>query len=131
MTNKGWARLDRLMRSLHLYTGMFLVPWMLVYGASAFCLNHNRWFTEHLDVKPPRWEVVREVDFAPQDGFPSEPEEQAKAILRHLDLEGAHRIQGRPNPGQMIIFRLSLILPCQAMSIVAVSSILPRSVCHP
>jgi hypothetical protein len=85
---------------------MFLVPWMLIYGASAFCLNHNRWFIEHFDVKPPQWAVVREVDFVPPDGFPTVPEDQAKAILQDLDLEGAHRIQGKPNPSQMTIFRV-------------------------
>ena len=34
MAGSRWARLHRLMRTLHLYTGLFLVPWMLVYVAS-------------------------------------------------------------------------------------------------
>jgi len=25
-----WARVDRWMRSIHLYSGLFLVPWMMV-----------------------------------------------------------------------------------------------------
>ena len=29
------------MRALHLYTGLFLVPWMTVYAVSAFCLKHG------------------------------------------------------------------------------------------
>ena len=41
----GWSRVDRFMRAGHLYTGLFLVPWMAVYATSAFCLNHNSWFT--------------------------------------------------------------------------------------
>lgn len=107
MNRSAWARLDHLARTLHLYTGLFLVPWMAVYGLSAFFLNHNRWFTEHLDVNPPVWEEIRKVDFVPADSFPGGREEQARAILRQLDLDGAHRILGKPNPNQMVILRIS------------------------
>jgi len=107
MGKSGWVRVDRVMRWLHLYTGLFLVPWMMVYGASAFCLNHGPWINEHFGITPPEWEVAREVDFAPDDAFPKTPEEQARAILVHLDQDGPHRIQGKPNPNQMIIFRIS------------------------
>ena len=52
-------------------------------------------------------DLVREVQFTPDDAFPQVPQEQARAILRHLDLEGAHFIVGRRTPGQMIINRAS------------------------
>jgi hypothetical protein len=107
MAKKGWVRLDRLMRSLHLYTGLFLLPWVVVYGASAICLDHNQRFIEHLHVKPPQWEFVRAVDYAPEDTLPSTPKEQAEAILRRLDLKGAHRTLARFELGQLIIFRIS------------------------
>ena len=67
----GWARVDRVARSIHLYTGLFLVPWMLVYAASAFLLNHGPALREWLDIKPPRLEIVREVDFVPDGAFPA------------------------------------------------------------
>ena len=79
------------MRALHLYTSMFLVPWMMVYAISAFFLNHNEWFTEKLQLRPD-WEVLEETDFAPGPAFPEESEAQARAILQELDLDGAHRI---------------------------------------
>jgi hypothetical protein len=88
----GWTHVDRIVRSVHLYTGLFLVPWMLIYAASAFFLNHGPTFRKWLDFKPPKLEVVREVDFVPNDSFPKVPVEQAAAILRHLELEGAHRV---------------------------------------
>ena len=50
MKTSRWARWDRWMRALHLYTGLFLVPWMTVYAMSAFCLNHKEWFTERLQL---------------------------------------------------------------------------------
>lgn len=38
MKTRRWLCCDRWMRALHLYTGLFLVPWMTVYALSAFCL---------------------------------------------------------------------------------------------
>lgn len=105
MTTSLWPRMDRTMRALHLYTGVFLAPWMLVYATSALCLNHNAWVREHLESAPPRWEVVREVPFAPSDAFPVEPTDQARAILQELDLDGPHHIVGKPTPQQLLIFR--------------------------
>lgn len=32
-------------RRVHLYSGLFLLPWVLLYGASAFLFNHPRFFT--------------------------------------------------------------------------------------
>jgi hypothetical protein len=94
------------MRSLHLYTGLFLVPWMAVYATSAFCLNHGERASELLGVTPPSWKVVREVDFAPGDSFPETPAEQAAAILDVLDLDGPHRIVGNPTAAPMTILRI-------------------------
>ena len=105
MAKSWWIRTDWLMRWLHLYTGLFLVPWMMVYAASAFCLNHGPWINETFGITPPEWKTEREVSFVPHDAFPRVPEEQAGAILRHLDLEGAHRILGSPTPEKMVIFR--------------------------
>ena len=58
MAVNRWVRWDRWMRALHLYTGLFLVPWMMVYAVSAFCLNHSEWFTEGLQLAPD-WKNVR------------------------------------------------------------------------
>lgn len=107
MKRSGWARTDSLMRSIHLYTGLFLVPWMAVYATSAICLNHNQWILEHFRIAPAEWKKVRQLDFTPDDSFPLLPQAQADAIVEYLDLDGPHRIQGKPNPDQMIIMRVS------------------------
>ncbi|OHB78065.1 MAG: hypothetical protein A2Z25_24660 [Planctomycetes bacterium RBG_16_55_9] len=106
MGNNVWMRVDRVTRSVHLYTGLFLLPWILIYGTSALCLNHNQWFIDKLNIKPPYWETVRQVDFVPDDTFPQAPVEQANAILEMLELDGAHNIVGKPNRDQMIINRV-------------------------
>ncbi|MCP4611023.1 MAG: hypothetical protein GY845_20130 [Planctomycetes bacterium] len=106
MASSRWIQVDRIMRYIHLYTGLFLMPWIAVYAISAFCLNHNKLLVSKLKVTPPKWKQVKQVEFVPDDAFPSVPAEQARAILQRLDLEGPHRIQGKPNAKQMIIFRI-------------------------
>jgi hypothetical protein len=102
--NGGWSRVDRFMRAGHLYTGLFLVPWMAVYATSAFCLNHNSWFTPWLG-KPQPWETVREVRFA-ADAADQDPERQARAVLQAVDLDGPHRIQGQSTTNELVLYRV-------------------------
>lgn len=104
MKNGRWLPWDRLMRASHLYTGMFLVPWMVVYAVSAFCLNHMTWFVEK-NQPAQKLEKVHEADFAPDAEFPSDADDQAKAILEALDLDGAYRIQGVPDASQLTLWR--------------------------
>lgn len=105
MPKSVWTRLDILMRKLHLWTGLFLVPWMLVYATSTLLLNHPG-LARSLSSTPPTWKQVKSVDFTPDDSFPAEPKEQARILLVKVDLEGAHRIQGKPNPNQLVIIRI-------------------------
>lgn len=100
MGSRRWARVDRLMRAGHLYTGLFLVPWMMVYATSAFFLNHDDWFTKSKQA----WVDIRQMEFVPGDTFPKSSEEQARAILQHLDLDGAHRI-AQDDEKQLLIYR--------------------------
>lgn len=95
-----WIRVDRIMRAGHLYTGLFLVPWMMVYAISAFFLNHDAWFTD----SKPVWADQVDKKFVPDDAFPAVSEEQARAILNHLNLDGAHRIT-QDDEKQMVIYR--------------------------
>jgi len=106
MAKSFWTRTDRVMRWLHLYTGLFLVPWMAIYASSACMLNHGKWFQEHFDLKA-EWKVIREIDFTPDGAFPTgtSPEarqKQAAAILKLLDLDGPHF--ARPNPPHPKLF---------------------------
>ncbi len=106
MAKSFWTRTDRIMRWLHLYTGLFLVPWMAVYATSALVMNHGKWFNERF-MEPPEWKVIREIDFTPDDTFPAGKtaetrQEQAAAILKLLDLDGPHF--ARPNPPHPKLF---------------------------
>ena len=89
------------MRVSHLYTGLFLVPWMTVYALSAFFLNHSTWFAD----LAPKWVVVRQAAYTADAAFPKAPEEQAIVLLRHLNLEGPHNITGTPTANQLTLWR--------------------------
>jgi hypothetical protein len=107
MATLFWPKTDRFMRALHLYTGLFLTPWMLVYATSALCLNHDAWIRDLLHVVPPSWEVVREVPFTPRESLSDSPDDQANAVLQELDLDGPHHIFGKPTPQQLVVLRAS------------------------
>lgn len=107
MANNRLMKVDSVLRWIHLYTGLFLLPWVLMYGTSALCLNHNHWFLEKLNIKPAHWELEREVDFTPDENFPHEPAQQAGAIVKFLDLDGPHNVMmGQSNPNQLMINRM-------------------------
>jgi len=57
LSNQAWSRMHRFMRTVHLYSGLLLVPWMAMYATSAFCLNHSRWFTPWLG-KPQSFDAL-------------------------------------------------------------------------
>ncbi len=46
---------DKINRRAHLYLGLFLMPWLLMYGVSSFMVIHHKWF--------PRDRLGREVLF--------------------------------------------------------------------
>lgn len=100
-------RLTKFMRALHLYTGLFLVPWFLVYATSGLLINHGPLITKWLGRPQVQMEVVREESFVAPDDFPHEQPAQAKELLQFLELDGMHRLDRRSNAQRLIIFRLS------------------------
>ena len=99
---------DKINRRTHLYLGLFLMPWLFMYGASSFILIHQSWFRLE---KPPEWEPLFERTYsrpAPVQGSNNEPELRAAAqqILKDCHLEGAFWVD-KPNPDTVHIDRFS------------------------
>ena len=42
--NGSSTRLMKIIRRTHMFTGLFMLPWVLMYGLSALVFNHNSWF---------------------------------------------------------------------------------------
>ncbi len=99
---------DRINRRTHLYLGLFLMPWLLMYGVSSFIIIHQAWFRAD---KKLEWEPVFEKNYTRAisvEGANNEPGLRAVAqgILKDCDLEGAFWVD-RPNPDTLHIDRFS------------------------
>ncbi len=101
------AKLTPLMRSLHLYTGLFLGPWFLVYATSGFVLNHNAFFIKLAGMPQTQFERMQAEDFTAPDDFPETNEARARVLLQHLKLEGPHVVARPSNAQRLIVLRIS------------------------
>lgn len=101
-----WQFWDRLNRAIHLYTGLFLVPWMIVYAISAVLLNHTALFVEKYH-SPQKWETEREVDFTPGSSVSSD-DELARAVLASVQLDGPYRVAAAPDATQLTLLRYNV-----------------------
>jgi hypothetical protein len=101
---------SRIVRRVHMYLGLFLVPWMFMYAASTVVMNHREYVQSLYATKAPAMLRERELDFSRT--FPTNaPREQiAKVILSDLGLEGAHRVSGG-NGKPLVIDRQHAFLP--------------------
>jgi hypothetical protein len=98
---------DKINRRAHLYLGLFLMPWLLMYGVSSFIVIHQSWFPND---KPAR-ELLFEKEYSRAvniQGANNSPELRAAAqeILKDTDLEGAFWAD-KPRPDTLHIDRFS------------------------
>ena len=98
---------DKLNRRAHLYLGLFLMPWLLMYGLSSFIVIHHTWFP----TDRPGSELLLETAYSRPvnlQGANNSPELRAAAqgILKESNLEGAFWAD-KPNPDTLHIERFS------------------------
>ena len=98
---------DKINRRAHLYLGLFLMPWLLMYGVSSFIVIHNTWFPGD---RPGR-EVLFEKAYSHPvnlQGANNSPGLRAAAleILKECNLEGAFWAD-KPNADTLHIERFS------------------------
>ncbi len=104
---------DRINCRAHLYLGLILIPWVMMYGVSSFVISHHAsWFKSD---QPPVWEPVFERPYqhpVPDQANMSNETNRAELrmvateILKENNLEGAFYAE-RPNPGELRINRNS------------------------
>lgn len=99
---------DKINRRTHLYSGMFLMPWLMIYGISSFIVIHQPWFRAD---QPRTWEPVFERPYSRPvtvQGVNNEPDLRtlAQEILKDCQLEGAFWVD-KPNPDTLHIDRFS------------------------
>ncbi len=102
---------SKFLRRTHLYLALFLTPWILMYAASTFVMNHRVWFQKLYGGPPPTLALERELAY---DGvFPDRAgaRQIGAQILASLNLEGAFNANQRPRDGAVIINRIDPMAP--------------------
>ena len=99
------ARGSRWIRRIHLYLGLFLVPWVLLYAVSTAAMNHRELVTRWLAGAKPVWRPVATLDYSRD--FPTNLTREAigRLILDDLDLPGRHRVSGGRDGRPLVIER--------------------------
>jgi hypothetical protein len=99
---------DKINRRTHLYLGLFLLPWLLMYGVSSFIVIHQSWFGAN-KARAPEPLFERKYDrIVNMQGVNNSPELRATAqeILKDCELEGAFWVD-KPNAETLHIERFS------------------------
>src|SRR5689334_10388151 len=94
---------DTINRRTHLYLGLFLMPWLLMYGLSSFIIIHQPWFGAD---KRNAMELVYEKEYHHPVSSEADLRATAQEILKDCGLEGAFWAD-KPNPDTLHIDRFS------------------------
>lgn len=100
----------KLLRRIHLYAGLFLAPWVLMYALSTIAMNHRALFRDK-DEAAPQWHARSEHVFRGAFPHDASPQLQARTILAWLDMEGAHNARWQPQQAALVIQRQRLLDP--------------------
>ena len=96
---------SRLVRRIHMFTALFLAPWMLMYALSTLVMTHRDYVNSFYASKSPTLATERELDYS--RSFPTNMtrEEIAQRILHDIGMEGAHSVSGGRSGGPLVIQR--------------------------
>ena len=99
---------SRVVRRTHMYLGLFLVPWMLMYALSTIVMNHRAIFSAP---GPPL--VQKESEQIYQGTFPAgaTPAAMASQILADLHLNGTYSVNAARDGRRITIVRQDPVNP--------------------
>jgi hypothetical protein len=109
------STVSRLIRRIHMFTGLFLAPWMLMYALSTLVMTHREYVLSFYPSKSPAMVTDRQLDYT--HSFPTNAtrEQIAQQILRDLGLDGAHSVGGGRN-GKPLVIQRQHALPQQRIT---------------
>jgi hypothetical protein len=105
MANPG---LSLWLRRIHMYAGLFLAPWMVMYALSTVAMNHRALFRRP---GPPALEKERELAYAGRFPADAKPAQMARAILADLGFEGTHSVNAARDGSRITIQRQDPVTP--------------------
>lgn len=96
---------SRYIRRTHMYLALFLTPWVLIYALSSLVFNHlptvRGWYGGDLG----RFEQIDQFDYQASFTKETSAAEAARQILRDIDMDGSHFVQGSPTGERLTINR--------------------------
>ena len=86
----------------HLYLGLALIPWVLMYGLSSLIINHGPFFNKISDNETPLWSTKFEQEYHRPVPENADLREVATEILNEFELRNSFFVS-RPTPDRMNI----------------------------
>jgi hypothetical protein len=99
--------MTRLIRKTHLYLALALFPWVIMYAASTFVMNHRSFFRREEMGKPQALREVVRMEYRAALTTDVSPDEVAQKILKDLEMEGKFRVERSKEEHRMVIRRES------------------------
>jgi len=98
-----------LVRRTHLYLGLFLLPWVIMFGASSIPINHT------YASAPPTWTRLRAVTFnAPVSGDQAALRATGRQMMEAGGVSGGFYVS-KPNPTQINVNHPNFLPPIRMM----------------
>lgn len=97
--------ISRLVRRIHMFTGLFLAPWMVMYALSTLVMAHHEYVNSLYVSKSPVMVKERELDYSRSFSTNLTPDAIAQQILNDFSMDGAHSVIGGRNGGPLVIQR--------------------------
>jgi hypothetical protein len=97
--------ISRLLRRIHMFTGLFLAPWMVMYALSTLVMSHQEYVNSFYPSQSPVLVKERQLDYS--RSFPTNLTRDAiaKQILDDLGLDGTHSVSGGRNGKPLVVQR--------------------------
>jgi hypothetical protein len=89
-------------RRTHLYLGLALIPWVLVYGLSSLVINHGPFFNKIFHNETPMWSTKFEQEYHRPVPENADLREVATEILNEFELRNSFFVS-RPTPDRLNI----------------------------
>ena len=96
----------KVIKRIHLYLTMFLMPWTLLFAVSTMVMNHRNMFTD----LGGKFVVEKDQDSPIRFTETQTPQEKAAEILDYLSLDGPFRINNR-SPEKIVVLTLNPVTP--------------------
>ena len=99
------STVSRLIRRVHMFSGLFLGPWMLMYALSTLVMAHHEFVGSFYPSKNPAMIKEGELDYSHSFATNTTREQIAQQILQDLGMDGAHSVSGGRNGKPLVIQR--------------------------